>query len=78
MVGGGLRGSKVQGAYPNQALGGPDDSNTDGRWIPTIAIEEYVGAIAQWHGVSSADMSYVFPNWSTWNGGGRGPVPFFA
>ena len=78
VVGGGLSGSKVQGAYPNQALGGPDDSNTDGRWIPTIAIEEYVGAIAQWHGVSSADMSYVFPNWSTWNGGGRGPVPFFA
>ena len=78
VVGGALSGSKVQGAYPNQALGGPDDSNTDGRWIPTIAIEEYVGAIAQWHGVSSADMSYVFPNWSTWNGGGRGPVPFFA
>ena len=78
VIGGALSGSKVQGAYPNQTLGGPDDANSDGRWIPSIAIEEYVGAIAQWHGVSTADMSYVFPNWSTWNGGGRGPVPFFS
>jgi len=23
-------------------------------------------------------MPYVFPNWSTWNGGGRGPVPLFG
>ena len=78
VVGGGLAGSKVIGAYPNQTMGGPDDINADGRFLPSIAIEEYVGSIALWHGVSSADMSYVFPNWATWSGGGRGPVPLFS
>jgi hypothetical protein len=59
-------------------FGGPEDSANDGRWIPSIATEEYIGAIAQWYGVSAADLPYIFPNWSTWNGGGRGPVPLFG
>jgi uncharacterized protein (DUF1501 family) len=78
VVGGAVKAQTVHGAYPEPTLGGPDDIGTDGRWIPTIAVEEYVGAVAGWWGVSSADMPYVFPNWSTWNGGGRGPVPLFG
>ncbi|CAN5347673.1 hypothetical protein BH10PSE3_BH10PSE3_11870 [soil metagenome] len=69
---------KVHGRYPDMAFGGPEDAYTDGRWIPSIAVEEYIGAIAQWYGVSATDMPYVFPNWSTWNGGGRGPAPLFG
>jgi uncharacterized protein (DUF1501 family) len=78
VLGGALSRSQVLGRYPDQTLGGPDDIASDGRWLPSIAIEEYIGAIAQWHGVAPADMAYVFPNWATWNGGGRGPVPFFT
>jgi uncharacterized protein (DUF1501 family) len=78
IIGGGLARSQVLGQYPNQTLGGPDDISSDGRWIPSVSIEEYIGSIAMWHGVSSVDMPYVFPNWSNWNGGGRGPVPFFG
>ena len=78
VVGGAVKDQQVIGAYPNTTLGGPDDANTDGRWIPTIAQEEYIGAIAQWFGVAAADLPYVFPNWATWNGGGRGPIPLFA
>lgn len=78
VVGGALADGKVHGRYPDMTFGGPEDSSNDGRWIPSIAVEEYVGAIAQWYGVSRADMPYVFPNWSTWNGGGRGPAPLFG
>jgi uncharacterized protein (DUF1501 family) len=78
VLGSALASRKVHGAYPDMAFGGPDDAYTDGRWIPSIAVEEYIGAIAQWYGVSTTDMPYVFPNWSTWNGGGRGPVPLFG
>jgi uncharacterized protein (DUF1501 family) len=78
IVGGALKPQTVHGRYPDQILGGPEDAASDGRWIPSIAVEEYVGAIAQWYGVAPADMPYVFPNWATWNGGGRGPVPLFA
>ncbi len=78
VVGGALANGKVHGRYPDLAFGGPEDSSNDGRWIPSIATEEYVGAIAQWYGVSSTDLPYVFPNWANWNGGGRGPVPLFG
>jgi uncharacterized protein (DUF1501 family) len=78
VVGGAVSAGKVHGRYPDVTFGGADDSSNDGRWIPGIATEEYVGAIAQWYGVGAADMQYMFPNWSTWNGGGRGPVPLFG
>ena len=78
VLGAALANGKVHGRYPDMAFGGPEDTSNDGRWIPSIATEEYVGAIAQWYGVSSTDLPYVFPNWSAWNGGGRGPVPLFG
>ncbi|PVM83333.1 hypothetical protein DDF62_25145 [Caulobacter radicis] len=78
VLGAGLAKGKVHGRYPDTTYGGAEDAYNDGRWIPSIAVEEYVGAIAQWYGVSPADMPYVFPNWVTWNGGGRGPVPLFG
>jgi uncharacterized protein (DUF1501 family) len=78
VLGAALASRKVHGRYPDMTFGGPDDAYTDGRWIPGVAVEEYIGAIAQWYGVSASDMPYVFPNWSTWNGGGRGPVPLFG
>lgn len=78
VLGSALASRKVHGRYPDTTFGGPEDAYNDGRWIPSIAVEEYIGAIARWYGVSTADMSYVFPNWSTWNGGGRGPVPLFG
>lgn len=78
VLGAALAKGKVHGRYPDTTYGGAEDAYNDGRWIPSIAVEEYVGAIAQWYGVSPADMPYVFPNWSTWNGGGRGPVPLFG
>ena len=78
VVGGALANGKAHGRYPDVTFGGPEDASNDGRWIPSIATEEYIGAIVQWYGVSAADLPYVFPNWSTWNGGGRGPAPLFG
>ncbi len=78
VIGGALANGKVHGRYPDMTFGGSEDTSNDGRWIPSIATEEYVGAIAQWYGVSAADLPYIFPNWANWNGGGRGPVPLFG
>jgi uncharacterized protein (DUF1501 family) len=78
VLGGALADGKVHGRYPDTTFGGAEDSSNDGRWIPSIATEEYIGAIAQWYGVSATDLPYIFPNWSTWSGGGRGPVPLFG
>jgi uncharacterized protein (DUF1501 family) len=78
VLGGALAGGKVHGRYPDMVFGGNEDVSNDGRWIPSIATEEYIGAVARWAGVAEADMPYVFPNWATWSGGGRGPVPLFG
>jgi uncharacterized protein (DUF1501 family) len=78
VMGGALAASNVYGRYPDQVFGGVEDVHIDGRWIPSIAVEEYVGAIARWYGVAAADMAYVFPNWGTWSTNGRGPVPLFG
>jgi uncharacterized protein (DUF1501 family) len=77
VLGGGLTPFSLHGTYPAPTLGGPDDIDNNGRFIPTLSAEEYVGAIAQWHGVAASDMGYVFPNWSTWSTNGRGPLGLF-
>jgi uncharacterized protein (DUF1501 family) len=78
VVSGGLKPRQLLGNFPQLALGGPDDATDSGRWIPGTSVEEYGGALVRWLGIADADMPYVFPNWSTWNGGGRGPVDLFA
>ncbi len=78
VIGKALRPQTIHGVYPQLAFGTGDDAESEGSWIPTIANEEYFGAVAKWFGVSDADLPYVFPNWGNWNGGGRGPVPLFG
>jgi uncharacterized protein (DUF1501 family) len=77
VVGGNVAPGGIFGAYPDPVLGGSSDIGREGRFVPGISQEEYLGAIARWHGVSEADLPYVFPNWSTWNSGGRGPLGLF-
>jgi uncharacterized protein (DUF1501 family) len=60
IVGGGVAGQKLYGTYPTLAVNGPDDTST-GRWIPTVAVEQYSATLAKWFGVSPANMTSVFP-----------------
>ena len=78
VMGAALRPQLTHGLYPDTVLGGADDVANEGRFLPTIAQEEYLGAIARWHGVADTDLPYVFPNWSTWTTNGRGPLGLFA
>jgi len=78
VVGGAVRNRSIFGAYPDVTLGGPQDIDTNGRWIPTTAVEEYIGAIATWYGVAAADLPYVFPNLAAWTTAPRGLLPMFG
>jgi uncharacterized protein (DUF1501 family) len=77
VMGAALKPMVAHGLYPSTTLGGADDVSSEGRFLPTIAQEEYIGAIARWHGVTETDLNYVFPNWSTWSSNGRGPLAMF-
>jgi uncharacterized protein (DUF1501 family) len=77
VVGGNVTPGGIFGAYPDPVLGGATDVSSEGRFLPAVSQEQYLGAIARWHGVADADMPYVFPNWSTWSTGGQSPLGLF-
>jgi len=61
IIGGAVKGGKIYGTFPTQALGGPDDAGVNGRWIPTTASAQYAATLAQWFGLPSSDLPYVLP-----------------
>jgi len=62
VMGGAVKGGKMYGTFPTLALGGPDDSGSNGRWVPTTASAQYAATLAQWFGVSAAQLPAIFPN----------------
>jgi uncharacterized protein (DUF1501 family) len=61
VLGGAVKGGAIYGAMPTHRIGGPDDTS-DGRWIPTIATDEYAATMAQWFGVGASELPTVLPN----------------
>jgi uncharacterized protein (DUF1501 family) len=62
IIGGAVRGGATYGTFPSLALGGPDDTDADGRWIPTTAVDQYAATLAKWLGVADTDIPAVVPN----------------
>ena len=60
IIGGAVNGGNLYGNYPTLSLGGPDDTDDEGRWIPTVSVDEYGAQLARWFGAS--DPSNIFPN----------------
>jgi uncharacterized protein (DUF1501 family) len=62
VAGGAVKGGVIYGTVPTLALGGPDDAGAQGRWIPTIAVDQYAATLSSWFGVSTSALSTVLPN----------------
>ena len=61
IVGGGVRGGRIYGKYPDLTIGGMDDIG-EGRWIPTTAVSQYGATLAAWFGVQPAALPNLFPH----------------
>jgi len=73
VMGGSVRGGDFYGiagsngsVFPTLAANGPDDTdeggNARGRWIPTVAIDQYGATLGCWVRQTNADLAAVFPN----------------
>ena len=62
VVGGAVKGGQMYGTFPTIALGGPDDSGSNGRWVPSTGSVQYASTLAQWFGVPVSQLATVFPN----------------
>jgi uncharacterized protein (DUF1501 family) len=62
VLGDAVQGGNMVGQYPQLVLGGPSDAENEGRWIPTIAVDQYGATLAKWFGVPPAQLQGVFPN----------------
>jgi uncharacterized protein (DUF1501 family) len=61
VVGGAVKGGATYGRFPVLAVNGPNDTDT-GRWIPTMAVDQYAAVLAQWYGVDNGNLPTIFPN----------------
>jgi uncharacterized protein (DUF1501 family) len=62
VMGGAVKGGQIFGAFPTFQLGGPDDTDVRGRWIPTLSIDQYGSTLCSWFGVPSTALPTIFPN----------------
>ncbi|RKH66236.1 DUF1501 domain-containing protein [Corallococcus aberystwythensis] len=65
VLGNRVAGKALYGTFPSFDLSGSLDGSTDsrGRWIPTLTVEQYGWSLASWLGLNSvAERDYVFPN----------------
>jgi len=62
VLGGAVQGGQIYGKFPTFELGGPDDTDGRGRWIPTTAIDQYGSTLCTWFGIPASALPTIFPN----------------
>lgn len=61
VLGGAVAGG-IYGTLPTLQLGGPDDANDRGVWIPTISTSQFGATLGRWFGASEENLAWAFPN----------------
>ena len=71
VIGGAVKGGDIYGTYPTLVLKGPDDTGSNGAWLPTTSVDQIGNTLASWFGMSAADIGYAFPNLANWSAAER-------
>ncbi|HUA18611.1 MAG TPA: DUF1501 domain-containing protein [Bryobacteraceae bacterium] len=62
VLGGAVQGGQIYGQFPAFELGGPNDTDVRGRWIPTTSIDQYGATLCSWFGIPASALATVLPN----------------
>lgn len=61
VLGGAVKGG-IYGQIPTLALGGPDDANSRGVWIPKISVAQFGSTLGKWFGADDNGINAAFWN----------------
>jgi uncharacterized protein (DUF1501 family) len=75
VLGGAVKGGQIFGQFPTFELGGPNDTDTRGRWIPTTSVDQYGASLCSWFGIPDSALATVFPNFANF---GSQKLAFFG
>jgi uncharacterized protein (DUF1501 family) len=67
VIGDAVHGGVIYGTMPTLTLSGPDDASDLGRWIPTIAVDQFAATLAAWFGADATSLAAVLPNLSAFS-----------
>jgi uncharacterized protein (DUF1501 family) len=67
VVGGAVQGGRMYGSFPDQSIRGPDDSGSQGNWIPTTSTDSYAATLGKWFGADATVLGQVFPRLQYFN-----------
>jgi uncharacterized protein (DUF1501 family) len=62
VIGDAVKGGSIYGTMPTLELSGPNDASNLGRWIPTIAVDQFAATLAAWFGADASSLAAVLPN----------------
>jgi uncharacterized protein (DUF1501 family) len=52
---------------PTLTLSGPDDASDLGRWIPTMAVDQFAATLASWFRADATALAAIQPNLSAFS-----------
>ena len=62
LIGGGIKGGKLLGLYPELRVNGPNSISSTGQMLPSTPWEAIWKALATWLGVEETKLGNVMPN----------------
>jgi len=67
VVGGAVQGKKIYGKLPEYDLGAETYTESRGRLIPSVSVEQYAATLGGWFGLNQSELDDALPNLSNFS-----------
>jgi len=67
VVGGAVQGKKIYGTLPEYDLGAETYTESRGRLIPSVSVDQYAATLGGWFGLDTAELNEALPNLSNFS-----------